>query len=144
MAALKLSQISAASSPPATSDQVVAVIGGTTDNLVSVGQLQGAPVSINTQTASYTLVLGDAGKIVEMNVASANTLTVPTNASVAFPIGTNITINQNGAGLTTIVAAGGVTIDSFGGALKMEGQYAGASLYKRGTNEWVLTGAITP
>lgn len=140
----KLSQIAAASNPPANTDQVVGVTGGTTDNLFSIAQMQGAPVAINTQTVSYTLVLADAGKIIEMNVSSANNLTIPLNASVAFPIGTNITINQNGAGLTTIVATGGVTIRSFGGALKMEGQYAGATIYKRGTDEWVLTGAVTP
>lgn len=45
----------------------------------------------NRQVASYPLVLSDADKLVEMNVGSANDLTVPTNASVAFPIGTQIT-----------------------------------------------------
>lgn len=96
----------------------------------------------NTQTASYTLVLADAGKIVEMNVGSANNLTVPPNSGVAFPIGTAIAICQIGAGLTTIVAGSGVTIDSLSGTLVMAGQYATASLRKRGTNEWVLAGGL--
>lgn len=93
----------------------------------------------NTQTASYTLVLSDAGKVVEMNVAGANDLTVPLNSSVAFPIGTVIGVYQMGAGLTTIVATGGVTIRNVGA---MSGQYAEASLRKRATDEWVLTGSL--
>lgn len=96
----------------------------------------------NTQTASYTLVLGDATKAVEMNVATANNLTIPLNSSVAFPIGTVIEIFQYGAGQTSIVATGGVTIRSTGSKLKLTGQYSGASLRKRATDEWVLVGDI--
>jgi len=98
--------------------------------------------SINTQTASYTLVITDASKVVEMNVASANNLTVPPNSSVGFPIGTQIDISQLGAGQTTVVAGAGVTIRSSGAKLKITGQYSGAVLYKRGTDEWVLQGDI--
>lgn len=99
--------------------------------------------SFNRQTASYTLVLSDAGKIVEQNVGSANNLTVPLNASVAFPIGTDILINQYGAGQTTIVATGGVTLRSKGGALKISAQYSGAALTKVGTDEWYVQGDLT-
>lgn len=100
-------------------------------------------VEQNTPSASYTLVLADAGKVVEMNVASANNLTVPPSASVPFPVGTIIEILQLGAGQTTIVPGSGVTIRSPGGKLKLTGQYSSASLRKRNTNEWVLTGDIT-
>jgi hypothetical protein len=98
---------------------------------------------INTQTASYALVLGDAGEIIEMNVASANNLTVPLNSSVAFPIGTSIDIVQYGTGQTTIVATGGVTIRASGNKLKLTGQYSAATLYKRGTDEWVIMGDLS-
>lgn len=98
--------------------------------------------AINTQTASYTLALTDSDKVVEMNVASANNLTVPLNSSVAFPIGTRIDLVQLGAGQTTVVATGGVTIRSSGAKLKLTGQYSGAALYKRGTDEWMLVGDI--
>ena len=98
--------------------------------------------TINTQTASYTLVLGDADEIIEVNNASANNLTVPPNSSVAFPIGTQIDLVQYGAGQTTVVAGSGVTIRSKGAALKLTGQYSGATLYKRGTDEWVLVGDL--
>lgn len=97
----------------------------------------------NTQTASYTLVLTDAGKPVEINNASANDLTVPPNSSVPFPIGTQILGAQYGAGQTTIVAGSGVTIRSTGGKLKSAGQYSMWSLVKRGTDEWYLSGDIT-
>ncbi len=94
-------------------------------------------------TSSQTAVIGNAGFIVEMNVASANNYTIPLNATVAFPLNTRIDLVQYGAGQTTVVATGGVTIRSSGGKLKLTGQYSGASLYKRGTDEWVLIGDIT-
>lgn len=99
-------------------------------------------VTANRQTDSYTLVLGDAGKCVEMNKASGNNLTVPANASVAFPVGTCVEIFQYGAGQTTVVADTDVTIRSSGDKLKITGQYSGASLRKIATNEWVLVGDI--
>lgn len=106
-------------------------------------EIEGQVTGINTQTASYTLALTDKGKIVEMNVAGANNLTIPANATVAFPVNSRIDVVQYGAGQTTFVAAGGVTIRSYAGNLKMIGQYTGASLYKRATDEWVLVGSIS-
>lgn len=100
-------------------------------------------VTANRQTDSYTLVLGDAYKVVEMNKATANNLTVPANSSVAFPTGTVIELFQYGAGQTTVVAGGGVTIRSSGGKLKLTGQYSAASLRKIATDEWSLVGDIS-
>jgi hypothetical protein len=104
--------------------------------------------STNAQTsASYTLVLTDAGKYIEMNNAGANTLTVPLNASVAFPIGTEITVIQTGAGATTIAPAGGVTVNYYSPTTSatriLKSQWAGASLIKRATDTWVLIGNLT-
>lgn len=97
----------------------------------------------NAQTGtSYTLALSDAGKLVTLSNAAAITLTIPTHASVAFPIGTRIDLVQYGAGQVT-VGGSGVTIRSSGSKLKLTGQYSGATLWKRGTNEWVLIGDIT-
>jgi hypothetical protein len=98
--------------------------------------------SFSRKTASYTLVLGDKDKVIEMNVASANTLTIPTNASVAFPIGTEISIMQYGSGQTTIAQPGGVTIRSKAGYLKIADQYTGVTLVKVATNEWYLVGNL--
>ena len=99
-------------------------------------------VNFNRQTASYTLVSADRSKVIEMNVGSANTFTVPTNASVAFPIGTQITIIQYGAGQTTIAGAG-VTFRSTNNWLKINAQYGSATLVKVGTDEWYVIGNLS-
>lgn len=95
----------------------------------------------NARTDSYTLVLSDAGKLIEMGKATAQTLTIPTNASVAFPIGTKIDVVQTGAGETTIAGAG-VTINSEGSKLKLNAQWAAATLIKRATDTWVVIGSL--
>lgn len=96
----------------------------------------------NAQTGTtYTLVLADAGKLVSLSNASAITLTIPTNASVAFPTNTRIDLLQYGAGQVTVGGAG-ITIRSSGSKLKLTGQYSGATLWKKGTDEWVLIGDI--
>ncbi len=101
------------------------------------------PVAINTQTGTpYVLVAGDAGKYVRMNLAGANDLTVPLNSSVAFATGTRIHVRQVGAGATTIVATGGVTI-STPETLVMAKQHATATLVKTGTDAWDLMGNLT-
>jgi hypothetical protein len=98
-------------------------------------------VTTNTETDSYTLVLGDAQLVVEMNKSSANTLTIPPNSSVAFPVGTTLLVVQTGAGQTTLAAGVGVTVNSFIG-LKIAGQWGAATLIKRATDTWVAVGAL--
>lgn len=120
--------------------------GGITGTLSTQTDLQTALdtktnklITTNRQTASYTLVLGDADKLVEMNVATANNLTIP--ASV-FSAGTQILLAQYGAGQTTIVAGAGVTIRSNGGKLKLNVQYSGATLIFLSASECYLFGDI--
>ncbi len=100
-------------------------------------------VTTNRQTASYTLVLTDRGKLLEMNVATANNVTIPLDSAVAFPIGAQLEVAQYGAGQTTIVATGGVTIRSASGNLKIASQYVAISLIKIGTNEWYCFGNLS-
>lgn len=100
-------------------------------------------MDINTQTGSaYTLVLADAHRLVIRNNSSANTVTVPTNTSVAFPVGTQITVVQTGTGTTSIAAAGGVTINSADDATALRVRYSACSLVKIDTNIWLLIGDI--
>ena len=100
-------------------------------------------LAINTQTDNYTLVLGDANKLIEMNKGSAVTLTVPKNSSVAYNIGTTVGVIQKGAGTVTISPVDGdVTILSYSSLTDTMGQYAGATLTKSNTNTWYLTGAL--
>jgi len=96
----------------------------------------------NRQTVSYTLVLSDADKLVEMNVGSANNLTIPLNSSVAFATGTQILLAQYGAGQTTLVPTSGVTIRSNASKVKLNAQYSGATLIKIGSDEWYLFGDL--
>jgi len=99
------------------------------------------PLEINTQTDSYTLVIGDAGKYVRMDKGTANNLTVPLNSSVAYATGTQIHVRQAGAGQTTIVATGGVTITT-PETLKLRKQHATATLIKTATDTWELMGDL--
>jgi len=100
-------------------------------------------LQFTTPTASYTLLLSDAGKLVQTNVASANNLTIPPNSSAAFPIGTQILVVQVGAGQTTLVAGSGVVINSKDGNLKLSARYCGVTLIKRGTDTWYALGDLT-
>lgn len=94
-------------------------------------------VTINAQTASYTLVLSDKSKLITMNNASENTLTIPLNSSVAFPAGTWIDISNIGAGACTVTAASGVTLNGADGGTKELVQWAGTRLYKIAENAWI-------
>lgn len=96
-------------------------------------------ITIVTHTSSQTAVLTEGGKYIRMNSASAITYTVPTNATVAFPLGTIIHLRQLGVGQLTIVASGGVTITT-PETLKTRKQHSNISLLKVGTDAWELTG----
>jgi hypothetical protein len=97
-------------------------------------------LTINAQTGTtYTLALADAHDLVTLSNASAITLTIPTNASVAFTIGDQVNIVQIGAGQVTVGGAG-VTIGSQGSKLKLNGQWSAATLIKIATDTWVLVG----
>lgn len=104
---------------------------------------------INAQTGTtYTFVLGDAGKLVTASNASAQTYSIPTNASVAYPTGTRIDIVAIGAGQVTInaVTPGTTTVQSTGAtstAPKLRAQYSGASLVKTATDTWIVFGDLS-
>lgn len=100
-------------------------------------------LSINSQTGtSYTLVLADAGKLVTCSNASAITLTVPPNSSVAFTVGTQILVTQKGAGIVTLTPGSGVTLSSRDSLLDTNGQYATCALIKVDTNIWYVSGDL--
>lgn len=119
--------------------------GGYTSKGVSGDEIKKAitEVAHNTQNgASYTLILTDRDSLVEMNNGSGNTLTVPTNASVAFPIGTQILVVQKGAGQTTIQGDTGVNVYAEDTKVKTVGQYAMATLIKCDNDTWYLGGNL--
>lgn len=99
--------------------------------------------TFNAQTGTtYTAVLTDDDKMVTMNNAGANTLTIPANASVAYPVGTKLNFMQLGAGATTIA----ITTDTLSVnatlTLVLDGQYAVATALKLTSTSWVLFGNL--
>lgn len=101
-------------------------------------------VEINPQTGTtYTLALADVNKVVEASNASAITVTVPPNSSVAFPVGSVLEVCQTGAGQVTVAPGSGVTLNSPAGALKTRVQYSSAVLRKRATDTWIVQGDTT-
>jgi hypothetical protein len=119
----------------------VGIVGGT----VSAS----AALAFNAQTGTtYTFVLADAdNKLVTASNAAAQTYSIPTNATTAFPIGTQINLIQIGAGQVTIQAAtsGTTTVVSTGAtaaAPKCRAQYSAVTLVKRDTDSWYVIGDI--
>jgi hypothetical protein len=95
------------------------------------------------KTDSYTLSsLTERDNLIEMGKATAQTLTIPTNATVAYPVGTSIDILQTGAGQVTIAGAVGVTVNATPG-LKLRAQWSSATLFKRATDTWVVMGDLS-
>ena len=125
--------------------------GGTIDNAsITGGTLDQATItqfntalSFNQQTGtSYSLVLTDRDKFVELNNSSAISLTVPADSSVNFPVGSSITLVQTGSGQVTVAGAGGVTVNATPG-LKLRAQWSFATLIKRAADTWVMSGDLS-
>jgi hypothetical protein len=99
------------------------------------------------QTADYTAVLNDQYQtLVPMNKATAVAFKIPTDASVAFPVGTAITILNKGVGTVTIsaVTSGTTTINSAGAAPAAPtlAQFKSAVCIKSAANVWYVVGGI--
>ncbi len=100
-------------------------------------------LTIKTKTLSHTLEILDAASQVEINSSSANSLLIPTHASVALPVGTTIVIVQLGTGQTTISAVTpGTTTLRFTPGNKLRTQNSTATLVKRAENDWILSGDL--
>lgn len=102
--------------------------------------------TLNEQTGtSYTPVLTDQYQVlVTRSNASASTMTIPLNSSVAFSTGTVITVLNKGAGAVTISGTGGVTVLSAGAtaASPVLNQYKSCALLKISSDTWYVVGAI--
>jgi len=122
------------------------VTGTATDRISTPASIsaQYSPIArvIQAQTGTtYTLVLGDAGDLVTMSNASANTLTIPPNSSVAFATGTQIDIYNLGAGITSVTGGTGVTLNGVStGTGALNAQYAAVTIIKVATDTWLMTG----
>lgn len=92
--------------------------------------------------SSYTLALADNHRLVECANAAAITVTVPTNAAVAFPLGARIDVAQTGAGQITVGGAGITLRLPVGKTARTRLQYSIIALTKRGADEWILSGDL--
>lgn len=134
------------------SNFVATAAGGT--NLPLVGQGGGAdPVfqatvatmrpSSSQAGTTYTLALGDANTFISTTNATGVTITVPANATVAFPVNTEIDFFQSGAGQLVFAPAATVTLLSTFNELKIAAQYGSASIKQLSANTWALVGMLT-
>ena len=124
--------------------------GSSTWNALLYAGSRQSLLTIDAKTGtSYTFSLGDSyNELITADNSSAQTYSIPTNASVAFPIGTQINIIGIGTGLVTInaVTSGTTTIQSTGtvpAEPKLRARYSTATLIKAGTDLWYVIGDIS-
>jgi hypothetical protein len=137
-----------ATTKKATLDNVLAVYDSQTATMTNKTiTTPSISFAINAQTGTtYTAVLADAGKIITTSNASTIVVTIPPNASVAYPIGSQITVISIGVGLTNFAIGAGVTINSTGttpAAPIITARYNSATAIKTATDTWVVIGAIS-
>ena len=110
-----------------------------TDSKVDAEQASSSIVSV---TANRTLALTDAGKFLNVDSASAITITVPAYADVEFPVGTEIEFCRYNTGKVTFAGATGVTLVSLDSVKTISDRYCCVGLKKLDTNTWILSGAV--
>ena len=127
---------------PTSADRII-TLPDATGTVLTTGNPNDNILTFNAQTGTtYTLVLTDGGKMVTSSNGSAQTITVPPNSSVAFPVGTQIIVQNLGSANATLAEGSGVTIQSKDSAKEIDGQYAAATLIKTATDTWSLIGAL--
>jgi hypothetical protein len=119
------------------------IVNADISTAAAIGLDKIADVATNAQTGTtYTLVLTDKNKVVELSNAAAIALSVPADNTVAYATGTQITLLQTGAGQVTIAGVAGVTVNATPG-LKMRAQWSSVTLLKRAANTWVAMGDLS-
>jgi hypothetical protein len=136
---------------PDANETTLGVVDPTADRTALLpdrsGTVQMDTIETNPQTGNYTLVLADKSKLVEVNSGTAKNVTIPLNATVAYPVGTQIMIGQTGAGQVSIIVTGGVTLNGTPqgttNVIKLRDQWSVVVLIKRDTDTWLAVGDIT-
>ncbi len=133
---------------PANDDVVQRKAGAWTNRtmaqlLTDVGASALRPTQTDIAGTTHTLTTANEGQIVASQSGSATVFTVPLNSAQAFTVGSIVGVEQQGAGVLTITATSGVTLNGVDGASKaITGQWKAAALRKVSTNGWVIIGAI--
>lgn len=113
-----------------------------TTNLAGLNAVATMSVVTESGTSRTLANSTDANNTILCSSASATTITVPTNASQAFPVGSLVEVIQYGTGQVTVAAAGGVTVRQVDSLSKSRVQYSSLSLQKIATDEWILSGDL--
>ena len=103
------------------------------------------PAVVDSGAADYIPVLTDGGRVVTRSRATAQTLTLPQDSAVAFPVGTQIAVIQTGAGALTFQAGAGATMNKSATYASgvAAGQYARVVATKVAANTWNVSGDLT-
>jgi hypothetical protein len=119
-------------------------VNGTQEPVLTASTVSSGVTEIRSISDNYTLALADANAVITTSAAGPITVTVPTNASVAFEVGTTVSINQFAAGQVTLAPAGGVSlyVESNLG-LRTADQFSFATLLKIAPDGWLVTGSLT-
>lgn len=100
---------------------------------------------LSSKTAAFTIALSDSGRTIEVDSASNLVVTIPKNATVAFPVGTQLSFIQTGAGSVTFTVEDSLvtTILSKNSNKKIAARYSAATLIKKTADSWYLIGDLT-
>jgi len=139
---LLVARFAAAVTPDVESVTALSNIPVKVDNSDPLNPVLDYEFAVSTETADFTLDLTQAWSFIETDTASSIKITVPANATVAFPIGTQMIITTLDAGLTYFEEAVGVTIHSKNDYLGIDGQHGVVRLTKFDTNVWYLDGDL--
>ncbi len=113
------------------------------DNTIQTSAGVPSLTDFTEKTSSYELdTLDHKDNVVEMNSSSALTFTIPTNSTLAWPVGASMDILQTGTGQVTIANAVGVTLNYTPGN-KLRTQWSSCTIMKRGTDSWIVYGDLT-
>lgn len=147
LTALLAAKANKAATPTAGNIATVDANGHVTDGGTALAAITAALTALKEPpivavAESKTLALTDAATVQKVAGEAAVTLTIPLNASVAFPVGTEIVVLAYAETDAILAATEGVTLNSASGNKKINGQYATATLKKMGADEWVLYGSL--
>jgi hypothetical protein len=133
----------------ASTNASTAITNAATAQTTATAAYNALGTTINAQVGTtYTPVLSDAsfaqnpGATMTFNNATAQTVTIPPNSSVAYPVGATMQVIQLGAGKVTFAAGAGVTLNSAGSLKSIGAQYSAVTLLQTSANVWVLVGSL--
>jgi hypothetical protein len=106
-------------------------------------RVYGENAQLFSRSSSFTLSLSDAGRTIDAESSSSITVTIPTNSSVPFLVGTQVAFIQTGVGQLVFVPASGVTLLSKNNNRKVAARYSPATLIQKSANTWILIGDLT-